>query len=88
MCSCCLIKRQKYIYISGIILTLLLPEYHLKTTDKNVKFDILKPFFFFLILASDRISVKTHSIKIDLCGIGLENILFVGMCVNFLALEI
>ena len=48
MCSCCLIKRQKYIYISGIILTLLLPEYHLKTTDKNVKFDILKPFFFFL----------------------------------------
>ena len=45
-------------------LTLSLPRCHLKTNDKNAKFEIRMPFFVFVLaLASERISVKTHSIK-------------------------
>ena len=42
-------------------LALSLPRCHLKTTDKNAKFQILQPFSFLPVLASERMSVKTHS---------------------------
>ena len=59
-------------------LTLSLPQCHLKMTNKNVKFEILKPFFI-LAFASERIYPL---LKVDFFDIGLENILFAGMCVH------
>ena len=47
---------------SAFCLTLSLPRCYLKTKNSNAKFKILTPLFIFTI-ASERISVKTHSIK-------------------------
>ena len=53
-----------------LLLTLLLPWFHLKTTNKSVKFEVLKflsIFFLFFALARGRIpSIKKHSIESDL----------------------
>ena len=50
--------------------------------DNNVKYEILVPFFV-LTLTSQKISVKTTILKVDLFDRGLEDILFAGMCVDF-----
>ena len=58
-------------------LTLSLPQCHLQMTNKNVKFEILKPFFI-LALASERIYTI---LKVDFFDIGPEKMYCLQACV-------
>ena len=75
------VERQWY---NTFILTLSLPRFHLKTTSKSAVSSTIKLFFSFFLfaLACDRIFIRTHSIESRFV-IGLENILFAGVCTSF-----
>ena len=61
--------------------TLSLPRYHLKTTSKGAKLEIVKVLAFFFAVAGERIFIKSPSTESRFV-MGLGNLL-IGMYVHF-----